>query len=64
MLWRRITITYINMYVSVVSMVAIPTVRCTNCKKAVNINESILFNGKPFCSEACKTTYLNAQAKK
>ncbi|MGV8162840.1 MAG: hypothetical protein ACP5N2_05925 [Candidatus Nanoarchaeia archaeon] len=42
----------------------IPTVRCLTCQKAQSIAESILFKGKPFCSEACKEAYLNEQLKK
>ncbi|MFA6073441.1 MAG: hypothetical protein WC758_04980 [Candidatus Woesearchaeota archaeon] len=44
--------------------IELPTVRCTKCKKAQHINDSILYNGKPFCSEECKTVFLSEQAKK
>jgi len=36
----------------------LPVVRCSHCGKAVEINGSILFQGKAFCSENCKKEAL------
>lgn len=38
-----------------------PVVRCSNCGKAIKINEAIMFMGKSYCSEKCHQASIQPQ---